>query len=282
MLSYWILRDRKNAPVGLVRAEDDRVMLQLKKPFGEQTFTLFSETDAVALEPGTETRLIGALAVLGTENGRVTCFAAAQNAGPLARYQKMLSQIYTKAETQPPESRKPESEQPSVDARPFELSRKSTIEAAESVESVASEPEKPNDLSQNSTIAEPPSVTETARETEEFSLLLRRADDFFGRYARQTPSDVDNMVQKEDKSEETNGIDLFPQAFPGARWRYVDGTDVLGHYEGVFRQANGTNLHVLAVRGRAAPCPPRMLTGFTRYLRAPDGTGYWIKVTPLP
>ena len=96
------------------------------------------------------------------------------------------------------------------------------------------------------------------------------------------PSDVDNLVQKEDNADAQAGIDLFPETFPGARWRYVDGTDVLGHYEGVYRQPNGVNLHILAVRGRAAPCPPRILTGFTRFLRAEDGTGYWIKVTPLP
>ena len=266
MLSYWILRDIKSAPVGLVRVENDRVLLRLKAPV-LGTFTLFSETDAVPLAPDTETQLIGALAVLGTENGRVTCFAAAPNAAPLAWYRDRLSRIYTKAEG-------PQPAPPDED----EISLKSTIETEEEQQ----EAKQVEELHQNSTINTPPSVTETARETAAFSLLLRRADAFYERYARQTPSDVDNLVQKEDNSEEPGGMDLFPQAFPGARWRYVDGTDVLGHYEGVYRQPNGTTLHVLAVRGRAAPCPPRTLTGFTRFLRAKDGTGYWIKITPLP
>ena len=78
------------------------------------------------------------------------------------------------------------------------------------------------------------------------------------------------------------GIDLFAQEYPGARWRYVDGTDVLAHYEGTWRQPNGQMLHILAVRGRAAPRPPRALYGFTRFLRDRDGTGYWLRLTPLP
>ena len=89
------------------------------------------------------------------------------------------------------------------------------------------------------------------------------------------------MVQKEDIEAKDGGIDLFREAFPGARWRYVDGADILPHYEGTWRQPNGGTVHILAVRGRAAPRPPRALWGFTRYLRDRDGTGYWLRITPL-
>ena len=92
---------------------------------------------------------------------------------------------------------------------------------------------------------------------------------------------MDNLVQKVD-NQEGNGIDLFAQEYPGARWRYVDGADVLPHYEGVWRQPGGQTMHILAVRGRAAPRPPRALFGFTRFLRDRDGTGYWLRLTPLP
>lgn len=277
MLSYWILRDRSGASLGLVRVENDRVVLRLKTPVG-WTFTLFSETEAVPVVPDAETRLIGARAVLGTENGSVTCFAAAPDAGPLARYRERLSRIRTKPEPTP--QIPPEPDPPAAPTAPKaeDPSRKSTKNAEEP----AQKADQPETLTQNSTIESPPSVTETARETEAFSLLLRRADAFYARWATQTPSNVDNMVQKEDNLEEERGIDLFGQTFPGARWRYVEGADVLGHFEGVYRQPNGVNLHILAVRGRAAPCPPRTLTGFTRFLRAEDGTGYWIKATPLP
>ena len=277
MLSYWILRDRNNASIGLVRVENDRVVLRLKTPVGG-TFTLFSETEAVPVVPDAETQLFGARAVLGTENGSITCFAAAPDAGPAARYRERMSRIRTKPEPSPQSPPEPDPPAAPIAPTPDDQSRKSTIVAEES----AQEEEQPEILTQNSTIEAPPSVTETARETETFSLLLRRADAFYARWATQAPSNVDNMVQKEDNSEDTGGIDLFPQTFPGARWRYVDGADVLGHFEGVYRQPNGVNLHILAVRGRAAPYPPRMLTGFTRFLRAEDGTGYWIKATPLP
>ena len=277
MLSYWILRDRSGASLGLVRVENDRVVLRLKTPV-EGAFTLFSETEAVPIVPDAETRLIGAQAVLGTENGRITCFAAAPGADPAARYRERMSRIRTKPEPTPQSP--PEPDPPAAPAAPMQddPSRKNTKPAEEP----AQKAEQPEHMPQNSTIETPPSVTETARETEAFSLLLRRADAFYARWATQAPPNVDNMVQKEDNSEEERGIDLFRQTFPGARWRYVEGADVLGHYEGVYRQPNGVNLHILAVRGRAAPCPPRTLNGFSRFLRAEDGTGYWIQATPLP
>ena len=40
---------------------------------------------------------------------------------------------------------------------------------------------------------------------------------------------------------------------------------------------NGAKTRILAVRGHAAPRPPRALYDFTRFLRGADGSGYWIK-----
>ncbi len=123
------------------------------------------------------------------------------------------------------------------------------------------------------------SISDSAQDARTFSLLLQRAEAFYAAYEGEP---ADNMVQKEDTIAEAGGIDLFSQAFPGARWRYVDGTNVLPHYEGTWKQPNGPTLHILAVRGHAAPRPPRSLLGFTRYLRDRDGTGYWLRLTPLP
>lgn len=263
MLCYWILKRNDGKPVGLVKMQNDRVMLHLTAEISG-TFTLFSATDAVPIVPESETRLCGAEALLGMENGETVCFAAAVRGASPVRYQKRLSQIYTKQEEPPlPPVPVPEPEP--------EQTQNSTIETKES----SPKEEIADDQSQLNTIKadEPDSVSDTARETESFSLLLNRAETFYAAY-----EDVEDMVQKEDMEEQ--GIDLFPQTFPGARWRYVDGTDVLPHYEGIWTQPGGTSVKILAVRGRAAPRPPRTLYGFSRYLRDRDGAGYWIRIVP--
>jgi hypothetical protein len=150
-------------------------------------------------------------------------------------------------------------------------------------ETVEDAPKDEPDLSHNSTTETQSrdSIADTARETESFTQLLKRAEAFYAAY--EGDGNVDNSVQKEDNSAELpRGITLFPQEYPGARWRYIEGADVLPHYEGTWKQPNGQTLHILAVRGRAAPRPPRALLGFTRYLRDRDGTGYWLRLTPLP
>lgn len=260
MLRYWILKQNDGKPVGFVRTQNDRTVLHLTTSVSG-AFTLFSKTDAVPIMPESETRLHGAEALLGTENGQMTCFAAAPDAAPSACYLEKLSQIYTK-EPEPPASPEPVPE----------ISQNSTIEP----EQMPKESETMDDKSQIYTIeaGEPDSVSDTARETESFSLLLNRANAFYDAY-----EGTDDMVQKEDNYAE--GIDLFPQAFPGARWRYVTGRGVLPHYEGMWREPGGGAVKILAVPGRAAPRPPRTLWGFTRFMRGRDGAGYWVRLTPL-
>ena len=241
MLSYWILRRTDGTPAGLVRVENDRVLLNPTAPI-PGTFTLFSATAAVPILPETETVLCGACAVLGTDGGQTTCFAAAPDAASLAVYRHRLSQLCTIEPTPQHETNITQIEE-ETPQEPEELSQINTIEAEKSVE-----------------------IDETAQATAEFSVLLRHAEAFYTAYETTT------VVQKEDRV----GINLFPQAFPGARWRYVDGADVLPHFEGIWKSAAGIQ-RILAVRGRAAPRPPRALFGFTRYLRGTDGNGYWIK-----
>ena len=265
MLSYWILRRPGGAPAGLVRVRNDCATLL---PTGQiaGVFTLFSADEAVPIVPESETVLPGAEAVLGVEAGEITCFASAQGAKPASVYRNRISQIYTNKEKPAPQTSEP---LPNPD-----ISQNSTIETEENQE----EPEK---QSQIDTIEaeQPDSILETAQETESFSLLLNRAEAFYAGYEETDPTG--DMVQKEDIEAKDGGIDLFREAFPGARWRYVDGADILPHYEGTWRQPNGGTVHILAVRGRAAPRPPRALWGFTRYLRDRDGTGYWLRITPL-
>lgn len=271
MLRYWILKRPDGKAAGLVRLSDDRVLLQLSAPVGGQ-FTLFSGTDLLPIPPDREVRAPCAQALLGTEGDRVTCFAAAPDAKPLAYYRERLSQFRTMNGDAASTSAKPP--QPAAS-----LSQIHTIGENASPDNAENDPS----ISQFSTMQrdEPDSIADTARDTEAFSLLLRRADAFFAAYEGTEPSD--NPVQKEDILVETaGGIDLFSQEYPGARWRYIEGTDILPHYEGTWKQPNGQTLHILAVRGRAAPRPPRALLGFTRFLRDENGVGYWLRLTPLP
>ena len=258
MLSYWILRGADGRPIGLVRRENERVSLQLNTPV-DADWMLFSDTDAVPLAADRTAVLADANALLGTKNGRTVAFAAARNAQPVACYRLRMSQNDTMQQEAPvpvaPEAPSSEPE-PIIEASEPENAEKPGI----------SEEEPP-----------PDTVDGSAERTAQFSLLLERASAFYAQFEQPTVAAVDNMVQKEDNSEQTGGIDLFPQAFPRARWRYVDGADILTHYEGLMIGANGVRTRILAVRGRAAPRPPRALAGFTRYLRGSDGAGYWVK-----
>ena len=254
MLSYWILRDWNDAPIGLVRVEDDRVLLKTNAA-SDCAFRLFSKDADISVLPDAEIRFARAEAVLGL-NGETPCaFAAAPDAQPMQAYQNRMSRKRTmqiKAETpaNPPEPPKETTDPP--------------------------EPE----TEETSTF---PAVSDTARETEAFAELLRRANEFYARFDRPHSDNVDNLVHKEDNSDEEapeRGIDLFPNSFPGARWRYVEGAHLVGHYEGEYRYPNGERIRILAVRGKCAPCPPRTLAGFTRYLRASDGAGYWLRILP--
>jgi len=262
MLHYWILKRPDGTPAGLVRADDDRILFTLNAPI-EGRFTLFSESDAVPVTPGSETRLLHPLALLGMLDDRMTCFAAAPDAGSIDRYLDRMSHICTIKEDLPSD--------------PVNLSQNSTIEVEKPPESSADVAESDDNMSQNNTTEELPadSISDTAHDTAEFALLLAQADAFFARFEAPPLADI---VQKEDISSQ-GGIDLFPQQFPGARWKYVDGADVLPHYEGTWRSKSGDTCRILAVRGRAAPRPPRVLAGFTRYLRDRDGYGYWVKIT---
>jgi len=266
MLCYWILRLTDGSPAGLVRVQNDRVRLSLSGPV-RGSFTLFSKTDAVPVVPESETVLPCPEALLGTDGDRVTCFAAAEHAASLAEYRSRLSRFRTICMT----------EAENTDSVPDNI----PILSHDDPVPTASAPEEPpvsDDIYHNSTMQRG-SISDSAQDARAFSLLLQRADAFYAAYEGDP---ADDMVQKEGMKTEPVGIDLFSQEFPGARWRYVDGTDVLPHYEGTWKQPNGPTLHILAVRGYAAPRPPRALLGFTRYLRDRDGAGYWLRLTPLP
>ena len=269
MLSYWILRHPDGTPAGLVRVQNDRVLLKPTVPIAG-TFTVFSDTASAAVQPESELHFPGAMALIGTDGESVTCIAAAPNAAPIAHYRKLLSQNCTKSEYHTETN-------PAVNESEPIVSQNSPIHIQE--DPVLGE--QSSSISPNST-KKIESVSETAQETQAFSLLLQHAAAFYDAYeSNSSANNANTLVQNTDNREE-GGIDLFSQEYPGARWRYVDGTDILPYYEGMWHQPGGQTLHILAVRGRAAPRPPRALFGFTRFLRDRDGTGYWLRLTPLP
>lgn len=252
MLRYWIVRRPDGSPAGLLRAENDRALLTLTAKI-DGRFWLFSDVEAVPIVPDDVTTLAGAYALLGMDGDRETCCAAASCDVPLSICRERLSQIYT------------------IEAKHASESEHEIKTDHTEREKPPEQPEQAKDISQISTIEaeEPADIDETARATESFSRLLRHAEAFYTAY--ETPY----MVQKEDN--DPSEIELFPQMFPGVRFRVADGPDVLPHYEGEYRRADGRTVRVLAARGRAAPRPPRAFSGFTRYLRGADGSGYWLR-----
>ena len=252
MLSYWILRDAADQPIGLVRVDGDCVLLTASAD-APTDFRLFSDDADTPVAPNREMRFAHAVALLGLRNGEAVAFAASPQAQPRSVYQARMSQIHTIIEPDPETDRG--GQPPDVPPEP------DSVPAAET-----------------QTFSD---VSETARATEAFSLMLKRAEAFYARFETFHPAAADRLVQKEDnEQEEARGIDLLPQMFPGARWRYVQGKDLLGHYEGTYRCPNGESVRILAVHGKYAPRPPRTLIGFTRFVRSPDGTGYWLRFLP--
>ena len=275
MLSYWIVRDRNERPIGLARCEGDRVFLKLNAPLNASWY-LLSDDAAVRIRPPEDAVLCGAFAVLGMREDRPVAFAAAPAAPSLARCRAILSRFYTMQADAPaePEPVLPASEPPAPEPEPVGPQ-------PEPIESEAPQaPDSPDILTvEPSEDAMPETADESAQRAAQFSLLLSRAESFYARVEQPPAVPVDNLVQKEDNSPCANavGIDLFPQAFPRAHWRYVVGADILPHYEGLWIAPNGVKTRILAVRGHAAPRPPRALYDFTRFLRGADGSGYWIK-----
>lgn len=279
MLSYWILRDAEGRAIGLARCENDRIALQPNIPT-EADWTLFSDTDAVPLGADGAAVLPDANALLGMRGGRIVAFAGARTAQPAACYRIRLSQIRTMQGEATTEAPAPETPEKPAEIMPEPAQTEPPAPQPEiepQASAPASEPETPEEPAISAEEAPPDTVDSSAARTVQFSLLYERAAAFYAQFDTPAVADVDNMVQKEDSPADAGGIDLFPQLFPRARWRYVDGTDILPHYEGLWIGPNGERTRILAVRGRAAPRPPRALSGFTRYLRGSDGQGYWVK-----
>ncbi|MFR3907674.1 MAG: hypothetical protein ACLTYI_09285, partial [Christensenellales bacterium] len=73
-----------------------------------------------------------------------------------------------------------------------------------------------------------------------------------------------------------DAVNPFPEAFPFSRWKRISypGTDRY-YLEGEARMQGATyRIHALPGEYR----PGRRPKGFDRFLRARDGSGYWVRV----
>lgn len=102
--------------------------------------------------------------------------------------------------------------------------------------------------------------------------ILKKADELF------RPLDVQLAASNPQPAAENAVYNPFPDAFPTSRWKKVNypGTNRF-YLEGEMEQ-NGIRMVLHALPGEYAPVPPMRRRGFTRFFRAMDGNGYWVRV----
>ncbi|NLD83446.1 MAG: hypothetical protein GX637_04705 [Clostridiales bacterium] len=89
--------------------------------------------------------------------------------------------------------------------------------------------------------------------------------------APRAPEDGAGVRQEQEQA------DPFPGAFENAAWKRVDFVGTQKYYlQGQVRR-NGRLFEVHALPGNYEAVPTMRRQGFTRFLRAADGTGYWLK-----
>lgn len=71
---------------------------------------------------------------------------------------------------------------------------------------------------------------------------------------------------------------LFPDAFPGMRWRRVRYPGTRRYYLEGTGHIDGVPMVVYALPGEKYPPQPYHGRGFTRFVRDVNGNGYWVKV----
>ena len=115
----------------------------------------------------------------------------------------------------------------------------------------------------------PPEEAQSPRALDE---ILKKADELF------RPLDAQFAPLPDKPAAENAVYNPFPAAFPASRWKKVNypGTDRF-YLEGEMEQ-NGVRFLLHALPGEYAPVPPMRRRGFTRFFRAADGNGYWVRM----
>ncbi len=102
--------------------------------------------------------------------------------------------------------------------------------------------------------------------------ILKKADELF------RPLDAQFAANDPRVAPENAVYNPFPDAFPASRWKKVNYPGTSRFYlEGEMEQ-NGIRMVLHALPGEYAPVPPMRRRGFTRFFRAMDGNGYWVRV----
>ncbi|MDR0841296.1 MAG: hypothetical protein LBN26_07960 [Christensenellaceae bacterium] len=104
--------------------------------------------------------------------------------------------------------------------------------------------------------------------SEELLAILRKAEELFDADAAGGAAEGTGIPQPLRNP--------FPQAFPGARWQRVGYPGTQRYYLAGETVQRGVRYALYALPGEYAPVPPK--GGFRRFLRASDGSGYWIRM----
>lgn len=123
-----------------------------------------------------------------------------------------------------------------------------------------------------------PGVKAESRRPQSEALLaaLQKAQELFHGAAPTAPAQT-NRPAPAAESAPAAIPNPFPRTFPQSSWRRVRYPGALGHYlcgEGTSRSGAYT---VYALPGEYAPVPPRG-KGFDKFVRASDGSGYWVRI----
>lgn len=115
----------------------------------------------------------------------------------------------------------------------------------------------------------PPQGAEGPRALDE---ILKKADELF------RPLDAQFALGADAPADENAVYNPFPDAFPASHWKKVNYPGTSRFYLEGETEQNGVKLLLHALPGEYAPVPPMRRRGFTRFLRAADGSGYWVRV----
>ncbi|MCE5234812.1 MAG: hypothetical protein LLF87_01990 [Eubacteriales bacterium] len=115
----------------------------------------------------------------------------------------------------------------------------------------------------------PPEGAQSPRALDE---ILKKADELF------RPLDAQFALGADAPAAENAVYNPFPDAFPASRWKKVNYPGTSRFYLEGETEQNGVKLLLHALPGEYAPVPPMRRRGFTRFLRAADGSGYWVRV----
>ncbi|MEG1894248.1 MAG: hypothetical protein RR232_07105 [Clostridia bacterium] len=108
--------------------------------------------------------------------------------------------------------------------------------------------------------------------------ILKKAEELFGplQGANQAAGGQANPERQMVRQTDTDS--LFPGTFPAARWKRVEYPGTGRYYLEGEMEHGGVRYMLHALPGEYSPVSPNARGGFNRFIRAADGSGYWVRV----